>query len=116
MFGKFSWLIAITVFCAYRSMNAAAVISASEGICPSLELSRIKVGYAGKAQGGEMRPTFCGSSTEVRATHRAGTKADQRAPFRRVEVWIVPNGAPMPPGVTIQDAPENEIKALKCPR
>jgi len=28
----------------------------------------------------------------------------------------VPNGAAMPPGVTIQDAPEAEIKVLKCPK
>jgi len=100
-----------------RVLNAAAVISGGEGICPGLELSRIKVGYAGKVQGGAaLRPTFCGSSTEIQSTKRAGAKADARAPYRRVEVWIVPNGAEMPPGVTIQDAPEAEIKVLKCPK
>jgi outer membrane protein OmpA-like peptidoglycan-associated protein len=99
-----------------RVLNAAAVISGGEGICPGLELSRIKVGYAGKSKGGALRPTFCGSSTEIQATKRAGAKADARAPYRRVEVWIVPNGAEMPPGVTIQDAPEPEIKSLKCPK
>ena len=99
-----------------RVLNAAAVISGGEGICPALELSRIKVAYAGKTKNSEPRPTFCGSSTEVRATKRAGAKADARAPFRRVEVWIVPAGAPMPTGVTIQDAPAAEIKALKCPK
>jgi hypothetical protein len=52
----------------------------------------------------------------VRANKRVGAKADARAPYRRVEVWIVPNGAPMPPGVTIQDAPQAEIKTLKCPK
>jgi opacity protein-like surface antigen len=99
-----------------RVINAAAAISAGEGICPSLELSRVKVAFAGKAKGGDMRPTFCGSSTEVRATKRAGAKPDMRAAFRRVEVWIVPNGAAMPPGLTVRDAPEAEIKALHCPR
>ena len=63
-----------------------------------------------------MRPTFCGSSTEVRATKRAGAKADARAPYRRVEVWIVPSGAAMPTGVNLQDAPAAEVKALKCPK
>ena len=100
-----------------RVLNAAAVISGGEGICPSLELSRVKVAYAGKAQGAsDLRPTFCGSSTEVRATKRAGAKPDTRAQYRRVEVWIVPNGAAMPPGVTVLAAPESEIKALKCPK
>ncbi len=99
-----------------RVLNAAAVISAGAGICPTLELSRIKVAYTGKAQGSEMRPTFCGSSTEVRATKRAGAKADTRAPYRRVEVWIVPAGAELPAGVTVQDAPESAIKALNCPK
>ena len=99
-----------------RVLNAAAAISGGEGICPSLELSRVKVGYAGKAQGSEVRPTFCGGSTEVRATKRAGTKADTRAPYRRVEVWIVPSGAAMPTGVNLLDAPAAEVKALKCPK
>ena len=99
-----------------RVLNAAAVISGGEGICPALELNRVKVGYAGKAQGTEVRPTFCGSSTEVRATKRAGAKADTRAPYRRVEVWIVPSGAAMPAGVNLQDAPAAEVKALKCPK
>ncbi len=99
-----------------RVLNAAAVISAGTGICPSLELSRVKVAYAGKTQTSEVRPLFCGSSTERRATKGARARADQRAPFRRVEVWIVPNGAPLPAGVTIQDAPEREVKALSCPK
>lgn len=99
-----------------RVLNAAAVISAGAGICPSLELSRVKVSYAGKSQGSEVRPLFCGSSTERRATKGARARADQRAPFRRVEVWIVPNGAPLPQGVQVQDAPEREVKALSCPK
>ncbi len=99
-----------------RVLNAAAVVSAGAGICPSLELSRIKVAYAGKAQGSELRPTCCGSSTEVRATKQAGARADTRAPYRRVEVWIVPADAELPPGVKVQDAPHSEIKALNCPK
>lgn len=99
-----------------RVLNAAAIISGGEGICPSLELSRVKVAYAGKVQGGEMRPTFCAGSTEVRASKRAGSRQDARAAFRRVEVWIVPNGAEMPAGLKVQDAPAAEIKALHCPR
>ena len=99
-----------------RVLNAAAVISAGAGICPTLELSRVKVAFAGKSQGSETRPTFCGGSTEPRAVKGARARADKRAQYRRVEVWIVPAGAALPPGVSVQDVPAAEVKALKCPK
>src|SRR5262249_6054499 len=77
-----------------RVNNAAAVISAGSGICPALDLSRIKVKAAGTDQSAQTRPALCGSSVTERSG--AGVRAnDDRAQFRRVEVWIVPSGAAM---------------------
>ena len=100
-----------------RVLNAAAVISAGTGICPQLELSRVKVGWVGTNQSSPTRPSLCGTSTNVK--ERGGqtiSASDTRAQFRRVEIWFVPGGAAMPAGVTANDAPEPAIKALGCPR
>ncbi len=99
-----------------RTLNAAAILSAGTGICPSLDLSRILVHYAGTDQSSATRPALCGSST----TERRGAAVrpnDQRAQFRRVEVWIVPGGAAMPAGTSdYTPAPQRETKAKGCPR
>jgi len=100
-----------------RVLNAAAVISAGSGICPQLELSRVKVAYVGTNQSSATRPSLCGTSTNVK--ERGGQSisgSDTRAQFRRVEIWFVPGGAEMPAGVSATDAPEPQIKALGCPR
>ena len=100
-----------------RVLNAAAVISAGTGICPQLELSRVKVGWVGTNQSSPTRPSLCGTSTNVK--ERGGqtiSASDTRAQFRRVEIWFVPGGAALPAGVTANDAPEPAIKALGCPR
>ncbi|MFN7923009.1 MAG: hypothetical protein U0Q16_23100 [Bryobacteraceae bacterium] len=99
-----------------RALNAAAVISAGEGICPTLELSRVKVAYAGSAQKSEAMPQMCGTSAQVKGKTRAAAP-DAKAKFRRVEVWVVPAGAQMPDvGVPIQNAPAAEIKKKGCPK
>jgi outer membrane protein OmpA-like peptidoglycan-associated protein len=99
-----------------RVNNAAAVISAGKGICPSLDLSRIKVKAAGTDQAAQTRPALCGTSV----TERSGAEVranDDRAQFRRVEVWFVPSGAAMPPGITgLTDASSADITKLGCPR
>ncbi len=96
-----------------RVLNAAAVIGAGKGICASIEMDRIKVSFAGTSQGSEPRPAFCGSSATPRTTGISAS--DKRMPHRRVEVWIVPEGAEMPAGPA-SDAPAVQIKALGCPR
>ncbi len=99
-----------------RTLNAAAIISAGKGICPQLDLSRIIVHYAGTDQTSTPRPALCGSSTTERSG-QAVRDNDQRAQFRRVEVWIVPGGAAMPDGTSgYTTAPEKETKAKGCPR
>jgi outer membrane protein OmpA-like peptidoglycan-associated protein len=99
-----------------RVNNAAAIISAGKGICPSLDLSRIKVKAAGTDQAAQTRPALCGTSVTERSG--AGVRAnDDRAQFRRVEVWFVPSGAAMPPGITgLTDASSADITKLGCPR
>jgi hypothetical protein len=99
-----------------RVNNAAAIISAGKGICPSLDLSRIKVKAGGTDQSAQTRPALCGTSV----TERSGAAVranDDRAQFRRVEVWFVPSGAAMPPGITgLNDASSADITKLGCPR
>ena len=101
-----------------RVLNAAAVLSAGTGICPQLELSRVKVNSVGTDQSSPTKPMLCGASTDVKEKSGQGVKStDQRAQFRRVEVWIVPGGAQMPAGVSgLQDAPASDIKKLGCPK
>ena len=101
-----------------RVLNAAAVLSAGTGICPQLELSRVKVNWVGTDQSSTPRPSLCGESTNVKEKSGQAVKAsDKRAQFRRVEVWFVPSGADLPAGVTgLKDAPAADIKAKGCPK
>jgi outer membrane protein OmpA-like peptidoglycan-associated protein len=101
-----------------RAMNAAAVISAGTGICPQLDTSRISIVTAGTDQSSTPRPALCGDSAQVRERRgqTIGTN-DARAMFRRVEVWIVPEGASLPPALqNAQPVPADELKKLGCPR
>ena len=78
-----------------RVLNSAAVLSAGKGICPSLDLSRIKVNWVGTEQGSETRPALCGSSTNVKEKGGQSVReSDKRAQYRRVEVGSSP-GAPI---------------------
>jgi outer membrane protein OmpA-like peptidoglycan-associated protein len=101
-----------------RALNSAAVISAGTGICPSLELSRISIVTAGTDQTSTPRPSLCGDSAQVRERpgQAVGTR-DPRAMFRRVEVWYVPEGAALPPGLqSATPVPADQVKALGCPK
>ncbi len=101
-----------------RVLNAAAVLSAGTGICPQLELSRVKVNWVGTDQTSTPQPSLCGESTNVKERSGQAVKtSDKRAEFRRVEVWVVPSGADMPSGVSgLKDAPASDIKAKGCPK
>jgi outer membrane protein OmpA-like peptidoglycan-associated protein len=95
-----------------RVYNTAAVLSAGKGICPSLDLSRIQVSYAGTDQTDPPMP-FGDASVRERSGQGA---TDQRAQFRRVEVWFIPSGADRPAVSGLQPAPAKEIQAKGCPR
>jgi outer membrane protein OmpA-like peptidoglycan-associated protein len=95
-----------------RVINAAAVLSAGKGICPSLDLSRVQVKSDGTDQADPPMP-FADSSVKERTGQ---TATDDKAQFRRVEVWFIPGGSDMPPVSGLGAAPEKEIKAKGCPR
>lgn len=95
-----------------RVYNAAAVLSAGKGICPSLDLSRIQVAYAGTDQTDPPMPFADNSVKERRGANATG----DRAQFRRVEIWFIPGGSDRPNVPGVMPAPEKEIKAKGCPR
>ncbi len=97
-----------------RVLNAAAVLSAGKGVCPSLDLSRVQVKYAGTDQTDEPMP-FGDASVRERSTGRVRAN-DENAKFRRVEVWFIPGGAAKPDVQGLEPAPERQIKAKGCPR
>ncbi len=98
-----------------RVLNAAAVLSAGTGICSSVDLSRIKVGYAGAESSSQPMLAFCGTSTQVKG--RKTSEADANLDFRRVEVWFVPTGAKLPESsVKLSDAPAAAIQSKGCPK
>jgi hypothetical protein len=101
-----------------RVVNAAAVLSAGKGICPSLDLSRILMKTAGTDQTSTPRPALCGSSTNVK--ERAGQairESDKNAELRRVEVWIIPSGAQMPAELSgATPVPDAAVSKVGCPK
>jgi outer membrane protein OmpA-like peptidoglycan-associated protein len=95
-----------------RVLNTAAVLSAGKGVCPSLDLSRVQVSSAGTDQSSQPMP-FGDASVKERSGQGA---TDQRAQFRRAEVWFVPGGADKPALTGLMPAPTKEIQAKGCPR
>ncbi len=95
-----------------RVYNTAAVLSAGKGICPSLDLSRVQVAYAGTDQTDPPMP-FTDNSVKER---RGATATGAEAQFRRVEIWFIPGGSTPPNVPGLMPAPEREIKAKGCPR
>ena len=81
-----------------RALNAAAVISAGQGICANFPAAQTHVNAAGSAAGGaEFKPYFCEASAGV--SERPGqtvAASDDQGKFRRVEVWFVPTGGAPP--------------------
>lgn len=102
-----------------RALNAAAIISAGEGICARFPASQIFAKGAGAADDGvDFQPHFCGTSTG--AIERPGQtveQSDNMAKYRRVEVWFVPTGGALPAVATqAKDAVALGVSSLGCPR
>jgi outer membrane protein OmpA-like peptidoglycan-associated protein len=95
-----------------RVLNTAAVMSAGKGICPALDLSRVQVAEAGIDQTDPPMP-FGDASVKERTGQ---TATDQRAQFRRVEIWFIPSGADRPSVSGVGAAPVAPIQAKGCPR
>ena len=98
-----------------RVLNAAAVLSGGTGTCAKVDPSRIKVDWVGTDQTSETRPGACGTSNTKERKGSQTTEADKN---RRVEVYLVPHSSTtMPPAVkNPKPLPEDQVKALACPK
>lgn len=102
-----------------RVMNTAASLSANRDTCKALEPGRIRADWVGTTVT-EYKETPCGVSFEAAPAERARDRvnpSDARARNRRVEIWLVPAGEPMPPSVKeARTLPTDELRRLACPR
>jgi hypothetical protein len=104
-----------------RAMNAAAVISAGQGICGRFPTSQILVSAAGTAGNGvDLQPHFCGTSAIPRVGELQGQtvkETDAQAKYRRVEVWFVPTGGALPASLKDhQAASALQLSSVGCPK
>jgi opacity protein-like surface antigen len=102
-----------------RALNAAAVLTGGTGRCANVDLSHVKLDWVGTDQTSAPEPALCGTSTHAgpEVGERRGASVSEADKNRRVEVYLVPRGAAMPPAVKqIKSLPEREVKALGCPR
>jgi hypothetical protein len=104
-----------------RALNAAAVISAGQGICARFPPSQILVSATGTASNGvDLQPHFCGTSAIPKTDELRGQAVqatDDLAKYRRVEVWFVPTGGVLPASLKdYQDASALSVGTLGCPK
>jgi len=101
-----------------RTLNAAAVLSGGTGTCGHVDPAHIRVDWVGTDQTSDAQPGLCGTSNLPSQTERRGSQTSAADKNRRVEVYLVPrNSTTMPPAVkNIKPLPEQEAKALGCPR
>ena len=85
-----------------RALNAAAVLSAGTGVCPSLDLSPDSGELAGPTR---PPPLPFGDASVLERPGQAVSATDQSAPFRRVEVWFIPREADQPAVSGLQRRP-----------
>jgi outer membrane protein OmpA-like peptidoglycan-associated protein/outer membrane protein W len=100
-----------------RVLNVAAILSGGGGTCTSLDASRVKGVWVGATQETEALPTSCTVSTTA-PKERKGAEVDAgEAKNRRVEIWLVPKGMPLPPAARdAKELPDAELKKLGCPK
>jgi outer membrane protein OmpA-like peptidoglycan-associated protein len=99
-----------------RVMDAAAALTAAKGACMSLEPSRIQADWVGVSDSEYKEADTAGAKTVERPADMIRAN-DARAKNRRVEVWLIPNGKPMPPSVKqARTLPAAELTRLGCPR
>jgi outer membrane protein OmpA-like peptidoglycan-associated protein len=85
-----------------RAYNAARVLVSGADTQVRVEPDRFKVDWVGTTQTASREPGYCGTSTRPSVAEIPGATIaanDAAAPTRRVEVWLVPAGVPMPPSV-----------------
>jgi outer membrane protein OmpA-like peptidoglycan-associated protein/outer membrane protein W len=100
-----------------RVLNTAAILSGGGGTCSALDASRIKGVWIGTTQETEALPTSCSISTTAPKERKGAAVDANEAKNRRVEIWLVPKGMPLPPaGRDAKELPETELKKLGCPK
>jgi len=99
-----------------RAMNAAAVISAGQGVCHNFPAGQILIGAAGSTDNGvDYQSHFCGTTNEAPGSRIRESESD--AKYRRVEVWFVPAGGVLPnSGKEGKPADSLSVSALGCPK
>jgi len=99
-----------------RALNAAAVLSAGQGICYNFNASQILVGAVGTADNGvDYQSHFCGTTAELPGS--AVHESEAEAKVRRVEVWYVPGNGALPASLRdVKDAASLSVSGLGCPR
>jgi len=99
-----------------RVLQVAAVLSAGAEPCKRLDRSRIKVAMVGAEQLSPFKTSLCEATVKERSSGKISA-ADGSAKNRRVEIWLVPKGGPMPNGIAgITDAPVSDIQSKGCPK
>jgi outer membrane protein OmpA-like peptidoglycan-associated protein len=100
-----------------RVLNTAGVLSGGSGTCTALAQSRIKGVWVGTAQDAEFLPTSCTVSTEAPKERRGNEVDANEAKNRRVEIWLVPKGLPLPAGAAnATDLSPADLKRIGCPK
>jgi outer membrane protein OmpA-like peptidoglycan-associated protein len=98
-----------------RALNAAAFLSGKGTSCKDIELTRIKVGWAGTEQKSDFRSNFCDASTLERSRDTV-SESDEKSKNRRVSIWLVPKDAALPPDITSVQDVTSDITKRACPR
>jgi outer membrane protein OmpA-like peptidoglycan-associated protein len=100
-----------------RALNAAAVLTGGTGTCGKVDPSQVQVDWVGTDQTSETRPGLCGTSSHPEQKERKTSQVTDADKNRRVEVYIVPKGQPMPPAVkNPKPLPADTMKQLGCPK
>jgi hypothetical protein len=103
-----------------RVLNVVATLTAGTDTCGKVDVTRIKVAYAGTAQKSEPRPAFCGTSTRPATNERAGqavAASDAKASGRRVEIYVVPKGGSLPNAAdNYEIVPKDVVAPRGCPK
>jgi len=97
-----------------RVENAAAYLLAGEQPCKRFDRNRVKIATVADQQNSPLRTALCEDSVRERSSSRIRAN-DDKAKFRRVEVWLVPRDGkgPMPTGV---GTPEAAPDVKGCPK
>jgi hypothetical protein len=98
-----------------RVMNTAASLTAGKDTCTALDSMRIQADWVGVSDTEYKEPESAGDVRE-RANDRIRPN-DPRLKNRRVEIWLVPAGKPMPGSVKeVRTLPAADLGRLGCPK